>query len=362
MMFSFSMERLKKLYRRELAELNATFFEAFHGAILSDPEDIDRFELIGGGTRSPVFLDAINATLGGTVPILRSLNSEEAAVLGAGYHVAASRGGFLAEKIKFVGFEIYNITLSKGRSTTFSYAAGTKLPLGINPFIRTVVLGQNGQYAILDGRVRVRGAKKLTRSGLYKEKRVQVEQTLDAFESMERAAAQRAKVLHDFETILLDAREKVTGDPVMLEVASNEERMEALRTIANVEYIVGQNRDIDDEELERLKAEVNRTTAGILKRAQERNDAPIAYENLKEALQRVTVAVQTDWPRIGMKPKSKPLKALGRICSKIDKWLKEHPDPNDVSIHDINLFFERLRASFEAVKKSLRKTKGSSDL
>jgi molecular chaperone DnaK (HSP70) len=362
MMFSYSIEKLKKLCRRELAELNTTFFEAFHGALLNDPEDIDRFELIGGGARSPVFLSAINATFGGKVPILRSLNSEEAAVLGAGYHVAARRSEFLAEKIKFVGLEIYNITLSKGRYTTFSYAPGTKLPLGINSFIRTVDLGQSGQYAIVDGRVRVRGAKKLTRSGLYKEKRVQVEQTLHAFESMEKAAAEKAKVLHDFETVLLDARDKITKDPVVLEIASSEERMEALQVIANVQYIVGKNREIDDDELEKLKADVDRATAGLLKRAQEKKDAPLAYQKLKESLQRITVAVQEDWPKIGMRPKSKPLKALGRICSKTDKWFKEHPDPNEVSIHEITLLFEKLRAAFEAVKNSLKKTKASGDL
>jgi molecular chaperone DnaK (HSP70) len=362
MSFTYSIDRLKRLCRRELAVLNATFFEALHGALLEEPEDIDRFELVGGGTRSPLFQDAINGFFNGKVPVMRSLNTEEASVLGAGYHVAASRKGFLAHEMKFTTLDIYNITVSTGRYTTFSYAQGTKLPLGIGAFIRTVDLRQTGQYHLVDGRVRVRGAKKLTRSGLHKERRVQVEQTLHAFETMEKAAAEKAKVLHEFESTLLEARDKVTKDPIVLEIASSEERMEALRVIANVQYQVGKDRNIDDEELERLKADVERATSRLLKRAQEKKDTPMAYEKLKDFLHKVTVAVETDWPRVGMRPKSKPFKVLGRMCAKTDRWLKEHTDLNEVSIHDINLMFEKLRSAFENVKKTLKKAKSSAEL
>jgi molecular chaperone DnaK (HSP70) len=363
MTFTYSLERLKKLCRRELAAINRTFFEAFHGALLSDPDDIDRFELVGGGSRSPLFADAINATFSGRVPVCRSLNAEEAAVIGAGYKLASARKGFLTTLITFTGFDLYNITIDTGKHTTFCYAPKGQLPLGIPHYIRTVDMGQRGQYQVVDGRVRVRGCRKLSRSGLHKEKRVSVERLLHAFEMKEKEAAEKEKRFHEFESFLLDARDNVTKDPMLLEVSSSEERMKALRIIANAQYVLEKNRDIDDEEFERMKNEVNQTTQALLKRAQERRDAPAAHKRLKELLVKVTQAVENDWPRMGMKPKTRLLRNLGKVCSRTEKWLNEHTDFQEVTASDIQLMYERLRGAFEHVKNNLKKAKHSaSDL
>jgi hypothetical protein len=120
---------------------------------------------------------------------------------------------------------------------------------------------------------------------------------------------------------------------------------------------VSKNPAIDDEELGRLKADVDRATGELLKRAQNRKDAPIAYGKLKEFLAKIKVAVEHDWPRIGMRPKRKPLKALSRACSKADRWLKENPDPNEIDVHDVQLLFERVRTAFENVKTTLKSSK-----
>lgn len=358
MSFTFSLEKLKKLCKRELSALNQTFWTAFRQAGFTDPDDIDRFELVGGATRSPIFINAINETFSGKVPVLRSLNSEEASVIGCGYAVAASMGGFLTHNIRYKGIDPFNITVEKGRYMSFSYALENKLPIGIKPFIRAVDPGQKGQYEIVDGMVKVHGCRKLTRSGLYKDKRASVEKTLQAFETQEKLAAAKDEKFHEFETFLLELRDKVSKDPVALAVTSDEERMRVLKLIANCQYQVQTNRNIEDEELKRMRSDLEMATKEMLKRVKDKTEAPKAYRKLQELLDSVNRAVESDWPTMGMKPKTKLLKSLGHVCAKTERWLIDHKDNLEgVSVDDIDLMYEKLRRAFQIVQSNLRQTR-----
>ncbi|OHS94596.1 dnaK protein [Tritrichomonas foetus] len=396
MTFTYSMDQLKKRCRKELNALNTTFFTAFWKAGFDAPEDIDRFELVGGGTRSPLFIDAINATFNGKVPVLRSLNTEEAAVIGAGYVVASSRKNYLANNIRFNGVDAYDITINKtndGRVASFYYKGDQKLPIGIKPFIRAVDLGQKGKYEIVDGRVRVHGCRKLTFSGLYKEKRTRVEKTLQAFEEIEAKQSEHDKLMHEFDTFLIETREKLTKDEFVMKASSVEERSNALRLIANYQYMIqkiqmgeechkgGKNNDseisgdldsvnsenevingkFDESELKRMKNDIEEATKLIFKRASDLSDSPAAYQKLADLLESINQAVETDWPKMGLRPRSKHLKKLGRQCQKTEKWLDDHEESLEgVSLDDINIMYERLRQAFEIVKKNLKQSHQSS--
>ena len=358
MSFTYSLDKLKKLCRAELKALNETFWAAFNQAMFSEPDDIDRFELIGGGTRSPIFINAINETFHGKVPVLRSLNSEEANVIGCGYTVAASMGGFLTQDISFKGVDPYNITIEKGRYMSFSYAPQNKLPVGIKSFIRCVDPGQKGQYEIVDGMVKVHGCRKLTRSGLYKDKMSSVEKTLQAFETKEQAEAEKDEKFHEFETFLLELRDKISKDPTALTVVSEDERMNALKLIASYQYQVQTNRNIEDDELKRMRNDVDIATKGLLKRINDKKGAPKAYRKLQDLLDSINTAVENDWPMMGLRPKSKLLRSLGNVCSRTEKWLVEHESNLDgVSVDDVDLMYEKLRKAFEIVKNNLRQSK-----
>jgi hypothetical protein len=65
---------------------------------------------------------------------------------------------------------------------------------------------------------------------------------------------------------------------------------------------------------------------------------------------------------MGMRPKAKLLKNLGKVCSRTEKWLSQHTDLQEMTASDIQLIYERLRGTFEHVKNNLKKAKRSADL
>ena len=379
MTFTYSMDRLKKKCKEEISALNKTFYKAFWDAGFDEAADIDRIELIGGGTRSPLFIDAINETFGGKVQVLRSLNTEEAAVIGAGYALAASRKNYLSNDIIFKGIDAYNITKSisaNERIVQFYYAADQQLPLGIKPFIRAIDIGQNGKYFIEDGRVHVGECRKLTLSGLYNDKRYNIQHILHAFEEKEQAESKYNELIHEFDTFLIETREKLTKDEIVLQVSTNEERDYALKLIANMQYLIQndqnkqnkqQNNILDDENaitedsLKRMKAEIEDATRLIFKKATDKSDAPIEYQKLSDLLDSINRAVDEDWPKAGLKPKKKLLRSLGRACAKTERWLLEHEDNLEgVTVDDISLMYERLHHAFDIVKNNLKQKHRSS--
>jgi molecular chaperone DnaK (HSP70) len=356
--FTYSIDRLKKLCSRQSKILNETFQEALLRAQLSEAADIDRFELVGGGTRSPLFIQAVTNIFGDQVPVQRSLNTEEAAVVGAGYYMASQKGDWLAKNVIWVGASCYRIVKDDvGKTTNFYYDEGQKLPLGIKPFIRSVEMGLRGKAEIVEGRVRVHGCRKLSRSGLYKEKRFGVERMLSAFESQEREAAEKLKLLHEFETFLMDTREQIASDPVVTEVASEEERIRALKMIAHMQYLIQLRGVPDNETMQRMKLEVEQETGGLIKRAEDRKNAPELYKRIESLLEKVRHAVEVEWPAMGMSPKAKLLSHLGRVCSRTEKWLDEHTDLEDLTKEDLDLVYERLRKAFDVTKTKLHKSK-----
>ena len=60
-----------------------------------------------------LFIEAINNIFNRKVPILRSLNSEEASVIGTGYVIAAKKGGFIKSNIIYEGLPAYKISVIK---------------------------------------------------------------------------------------------------------------------------------------------------------------------------------------------------------------------------------------------------------
>jgi len=360
--FRFSQEKLKQIFQKELKILSDTIVEGLHSAGFEDPEDIERIELIGGASRIPILIDSINETFKFIVPILRTLNAEEANVIGAGYAVAAAKGGFLSNAIKFNSIDPYKIDVLSGRVTTFVYANGQKLPIGIKPFIRTVDMGQKGSYEIKNGIVVVHGAKKLSKSGLYRDKRFRIERILQVFEDIEKEKAAKEKILHDFDTFLLDSRENITKDSVVVETSTVEERNNALKIIAQIQYIMQRDQITDEKELKRLRTDVEEVTKPILKKAEEKKELPKVIKALKEAVDTINRAVKTDWPQMGMKPKKKLLIALGKMMSRADKTVQQYEEGSmEKTYNDIIILFENLKRAFDKVKDNLE-SKNSREL
>ncbi|KAH0790561.1 dnaK protein [Histomonas meleagridis] len=355
MTFTFSLEKLKSICKNELKVLNKTFFEAFHQAGFDVYEDIDRFELIGGGTRSPLFIDFINNIFNGKVPVMRSLNTEEANVIGAGYFEASRLGSYLTSPIKFEGLPLYNISLIKDEKyATFKYQSKQKLPLGIKPYIRTIGLLDQGTYEIIEGQVKVTGYHKFSKSGLYKSKRSSTEKIIRSFEEKEQKQRQQDSILHDFESFLIDSREKISFEPSIIETSTPEEREKVLKLIASIQYKVTNEKITNENELKQFRYEIESASHDLIKRGKDKEEAPEAFERLEELLDDVNDAVEKHWPKMGMKPPKKLLRRLGRECQKADDYIEEHKNGNDLVLDDILILFERLKNAYENVKANLK--------
>ena len=353
--FKFSLEKLESIIQPELKLLKDTLLEAFHNAGFEEPEDLERIEIIGGATRSPVLINFINSTFQNRVPIFRTLNSEESNSIGGSYALAALKGGFLSTNIKFNGLELYKIDTLTGRFTSFLYSSNQKLPIGIKPFILTIDLGQKGTYDIFNGIIKVHACRKLTKSGLYHDKRFKVERILQAFEQSEKEKAEKDKIIHDFESFLIEARENLTKDPIVFEICNNEERGNALRIIAHNQYILQRDHITDEKELKRMKAEVEEYSKPIIKKLQDYKELPLLIKKLSEIIEQINRAVLTDWPNMGLKPKKKLLAPLGKLMSKSEKMIKQYnQNKNSITFDDISIIFEKLIRTFEKVKESIQ--------
>lgn len=126
--FTFTRNMLKKAMDKSFAYLKKVLITAFDSTKLHVFEDIDRIELTGGGSRLPLLVDFINETFGNQIPIFRSMNTEEAQVLGAGYVLASRKPGYLQFDINFKPFPLFHIETLPGKLTHFVYNNSDKLP------------------------------------------------------------------------------------------------------------------------------------------------------------------------------------------------------------------------------------------
>ena len=356
MEFTYSLKQLKELCKNEIYIINRTIIQAFNQSGFSNYKSIDRVELIGGGSRSPLFIEAINNIFNRKVPILRSLNSEEASVIGTGYVIAAKKGGFIKSNIIYEGLPAYKISVIKNdKYATFIYSDSQKLPFGIKQYIRTIGLLDDGDYENYEGRVKIVGYHKFSTSGLDKNKRNNIEKILRAFEEKEEKQRKRNKVLHDFETFLIDTREKVTMNPSIIETSTQEERTKILHLIALAQYRVQNESNINEEELQNMQMEIEFNSKDLIKRGKNLEMAPEAYDRLSELLDDINDAYEKEWPRLGLKPPKKLLRRLGRSCSKAEKYLNEHENMKNISYDEISLLLERLKNEYENVKIHLKR-------
>ena len=356
--FSFKITRkdLNNAAKKELATLQNCIKSALNSSKIINPQGIDRVELVGGGSRIVNYVKMINKTLDNIVPILRTMNAEEAIVNGAAYVIAGAKKNYLEKQIHFQPLKIYNIVRKKLTEKRFAYFYKEKaLPIGINQFIMAVeFLKDTASPEMVNGILVAKQCKKLTKSGLYKDKMYRVNALLTAFEKKERAQAETNAKIHELESYLIETKDKLTKDSYIYKVSTENERKRALRAVANAQYIMETEQVTDEIELKRMKQEVESACAGIIKAAEDAREMPQEILKLKNLLEEVNQAVLEDFEEQGVQLPEDVEIELGKLMKRTEETLKraEENDPS-VSADDVRIALEKLRRQFESAKKHL---------
>lgn len=352
--FKITKEELKKNAKKELNALKRAINQAIKSSLIS-PEDLARVELVGGASRIPLYVDLINETLNGTVPLHRTMNPEEAAITGAAYYVASMKKNYLEKPIIFKPCKIYNIAKKNIGENKYAFFYKEKdLPIGINQFILAADMQTDGTAELVNGVLKLSGAKKLTKSGLHRQKRFRTEALLTAFEKKEKEIAETNARIHELESYVIEVKDKLTKDAYIYKVSNQVERNRAMRAIASVQHKMQNEVVTDEKELKQMKKDLEAACGEIIKRAEDAREMPNEIQKLKSLIEEVSNAVLDEFEEQGYMLPENIERDLGKVMSKTEETLKkaEAGEP-DISADDVRLALEKLRREYESAKKNL---------
>ena len=365
--FSFKITRqsLAKAATKEINTIQNCIKSALNQSKIFNPQGLDRVELVGGGSRIITYVRAINKTLDNIVPILRSMNAEEAAANGASYVIAARKKNYLEKPIIFQSVKTYNIVKKKLTEKRVAYFYKEKtLPIGINQFIMAVEMQKEGASAeLINGMLVTKQCKKLTKSGLYKDKRFRVNALLTAFEKKERAQAETNAKIHELESFLIETKDKLTKDSYIFKVATENERKRALMAVANAQYIMQTQQVTDETELKRMKQDVENACGSIIKAAEDAREMPQEIQKVKNLLEEVNQAVLEDFEEMGVQLPEDVERDLGKVMKRTEEVIKKAEEgDSSITADDVRIALEKLRRQFESAKRNLKKEDATQDL
>ncbi|EAY23268.1 dnaK protein [Trichomonas vaginalis G3] len=353
--FKVTREEVRESGKKDIQRFKRAITQSITSSLLSSSSDINRVELVGGASRIPLYIDAINETLNFSVPIHRTMNPEEASVTGSSYYIANMKRTYLEKPVIFKACKLYNIAKKNIGENKFSYFYKEKdLPIGINQFILSADLQKDGSAELVNGILQLSGCKKLTHSGLHRQKRFRTESLLTAFEKKEKEESERNARIHELESYVIEVRDKLTKDAYIYKVSTAVERNKAMRAVASVQHRMQNEVVSDEQELKHMKRDLEQACGDIIKKAEDAREMPNEIQKLKHLIDEVSNAVLVDFEEQGYELPESVEHELGKVMSKSEEIMKraENGD-SEISTDDVRLALERLRRQYEDSKKSL---------
>ena len=272
--------------RTQFYEICKPLFDRFTGILNSFNRTFDTVELIGGSTRIPYIQELISKNLG---PIGRSLNSDEAVVMGAAYTAAMSSGAFRLMEVHQDSTCAQGINLTYGQKSVKLYSIGSlssksktarfdslndteitlsydgKIPIGCDRIISKFNL-TNSEVIVPGSRIALsfsfnnHGQIHLTKSLLFmKDSENKISQTslsfvksysplkiskemkseqvalLDAFNTNDARLAKIAEAHSSLEALIFELRDALAKDHTWQTVASHDEQVNLNHSISQVQ-------------------------------------------------------------------------------------------------------------------------------
>lgn len=118
--YDFEYKLTKPEFEKEIQQFNFSLQELFADVVSKaniSQSDVDSIELLGGSTRVPFVKESLKY-MSGMEKLNRTMNSEEAIALGAGYIGASLSGQFVVKLCKIRPFSLINVSMTDGNTTT----------------------------------------------------------------------------------------------------------------------------------------------------------------------------------------------------------------------------------------------------
>lgn len=361
--FSFSYDRagLKLIVAKELKIIHKIVQRAIDDAKkLRENLIVDRIELIGAGSRSPIFAEFLNETF--NIAPSHSLPQDEATVIGSGYYLASLKTDYLAQIIDFYPLSSYTIcNITRGKIMTFYYNE-SHLPIGVSKFISSVELGKNSKIYFSNGIVKTKGCRKLTRSGLFKEKFAYIKEIIQAFDEKERINRDSVRKLHEIDSFLIDIKDKLTTNPSIHKLSTEQERVYLFEKIASLQYQI-QSMSVDQLDIDDLlfkKSQIESSVTPLLEKAESLEDGPYVAKKLKELIKEVEESFFERWPYDSLQPTPEDKRLLSSIMTEASNAYRRYKKEQNVSVIEMKSLLEKLRVIYKQISARLIPTGDSS--
>lgn len=360
-------------------------FEDISGGLLSKISELakslnqtfDSVEFVGGASRIPIVVDTITSVLG---PASRSLNGDEAIVMGAAYTAAMTSGAFKLMDVSHDPTSAHSATLTYGQKTLRLFSQGSsmtkmktarldahnnetditlqyesKIPVGCDKLIgrwtilrrptddpypnvsrlaisfgfndkTRVVLTKSQLFVKLENKQVIQST--LDVKHVYsplqisKEEKTRQKLLLNAFTSNDIRLNKIAESRNNLESLIFELRESHQNDPVWLKVMAPNEKEAVNKTLTETIHWL-ENTEFEDELLLNQKTkELEDEVKNIRYRVQEGRSRDSCVSELEYMLSDMQDAVLNRWPQRKLKVPKQQKKALLNHIKLTREWLE----------------------------------------
>jgi len=359
--------------QEEFNELCQPIFDKILYITQSLNQKFDAVEFVGASTRIPKVQDIVSSILG---PQTRSLNADEAIVVGAAYIASSTSGTMQLMDINYEPLSIHNISLvtgdkairimnegssmSKLKTTRydssndmeFSIEYSSRVPIGSSKIIGKWRLDHENEIPVgsriaLSFGINEIGLLELSKSLLYlkgdngeinqiplgvkqiykplkssEEMRQFNKQLVNAFSLNDVRLAKIAEARNALEALIFEIRGLVNKDPVIQKVSSKDEITKIQDELKKYIQWIETHHEFDDEsELKSKSNALNETFAPLRYRSSESKNREASIHELEYLLNDMQDAVLNRWPQKKLKVPKKQRKAILNHVSMTKEWL-----------------------------------------
>ncbi|OHT14215.1 dnaK protein [Tritrichomonas foetus] len=334
----------------------------------------DLVEFVGGASRIPIVIDTLTSFLGN---FSRSLNGDEAIVIGAAYTAAMTSGAFKLKEMTYSPTSAHSANLTYGSRKVQLFGQGSslsklktarldadnessrvslyytsKVPIGCDKMIGEWEIIRNEPYPnvsriVLSFGFNDKSLSILSKSQLFtklesgevkqspldikqvfkpskitKEEKTKEKLLLNAFSANDQRLSKIAEARNTLESLLFELKDAHQHDPVWISVTSDEEKKKVNQTLQEISNWIEEKVDFDDElPLKEKTRNLEESVKDIKYRVQEARTRESSIHELEYLLNDMQDAVINRWPSKKLRVPKQQKKAILNHVKLTKEWL-----------------------------------------
>ena len=359
--YKFSRKEFEGMIEEWEQSLNELYLNVLSKANLS-VSDVDSIELLGGSTRVPFIKNAL-MKISGMEKLNRTMNSDEAIALGAGYIGATRSSSFVVKSVKIKPLVCIEVILAKGGDTTVLFAASDRITDTVNVTYKvnelqefsliagenhtslltfsvvvpedrepndevTLVFGFNHLHVptIINASINGTLLKVRTKNPDWMMDNDQMIESRMFIKRMDRILASRHKYQkhkNEFESYIYKTKDRIEYDSTFQSVLSEEDRKTISDTIAQCLNWFSEAKNPSSKEISKKFADLKSVTRDAEIRAEQMTRRGPALQQMKETLATVFKSLNSTWPEFRKWLPEKKVEEVWTIYNSTLAWFNE---------------------------------------